>query len=44
MVAFHVSTFILLLHYAVAFLFSYMLNEAMFFGIIDTGRLKDSGL
>lgn len=44
MVAFHVSIFILLLQYAVVFLFSYMLNEAMFFGIIDTGRLKDSGL
>ena len=43
MVAFHVSTFILLLQYAVVFLFSYMLNEAIFFGIIDTGRFKDSG-
>lgn len=35
------SIFILLLHYAVAFLFSHMLNEAIFFGIIDTGRSKD---
>ena len=43
MVAFHVSTFILLLQYAVVFLFSHMLNEAIFFGIIDTGRFKDSG-
>ena len=41
MVAFHVSIFILLLQYAVVFLFSYMLNEAIFFGIIDTGRSKD---
>ena len=41
MEAFHVSIFILLLQYAVVFLFSYMLNAAMFFGIIDTGRSKD---
>ena len=37
------SIFILLLQYAAAFLFSHMLNEAIFFGIIDTGRFKDSG-
>ena len=43
MEAFHVSIFILLLQYAVVFLFSYMLNETIFFGIIDTGRFKDSG-